>query len=400
VSTTPPIYPLRTVACTVTPAGITTPTFDEILSSFKSSVQNIYGADVVLDPDTQDGQLLAILAQAQFDSNMATITTYNSYNPQTAVGTALDSAVQLNGIQRQVPSYSVANVKVIGQAGTNLYGAVAQDNLSRLWDLPTNVTIPPEGEILVAATCEVAGQITAAAHTINVIFTPILGWQSVDNPNPAIPGAPVESDGELRMRQAASTSLTSETTVAALLARVLNVDGVRQATLYNNDTGVTDSNGIPGHSFGIVVDGGTDLDVATAIEQAKDVGAGTAGDTTVAVPDPSGIPIPIKFYRIVLVPIAVEVTVRKLPGFQAVTVENIKAALVAFVNPLAIGEDVYLSWMEASASLTPPESLTFVVTGVKQSRDGAPAAAADITIGFREAATLIPDDVTLLLENP
>src|SRR5690606_22747994 len=47
---------------------------------------------------------------------------------------------------------------------------------------------------------EDVGPKTQNAHEIVAIATPILGWDSVDNPEPAIPGTNIETDDELRNR--------------------------------------------------------------------------------------------------------------------------------------------------------------------------------------------------------
>ena len=391
-------YPLATVAAQVTAAGIFSPSFNDILASYQASVRSIFGSDVYIDPDSKDGQLLAILAQAQYDSNQCAIATYNSYNPQTAVGTALDSAVKLNGIVRQSASSSTAVLTIIGQTGVEIFNGVVQDNLARLWDLPSEVLIPDAGEIDVLGTCETLGAIQAQPNTITLPFTAVVGWQSVTNKLPAIPGAPVETDGQLRERQTISTSLTALTTAESILSRVLNVPGVARAQIYVNDTNALDVNGIPAHSFSVVVQGGADLDVATAIEVSKDVGAGTSGNTQVPVTSVFGLTNAINFQRLTEVAITVAVVIHKLPTFSGSSAGAIAAALIQFVNALGIGEDVYHSWMTAVASLN--SNPTFYVVSLTQSRDGAALAAADIAIAFNEAATLDISNITVTLENP
>ena len=58
-------YPLPTLAATVSPTGISIPNFNDVLLSLIASYTNIYGADVVLTPDTQDYQWLAIIARSE-----------------------------------------------------------------------------------------------------------------------------------------------------------------------------------------------------------------------------------------------------------------------------------------------------------------------------------------------
>jgi uncharacterized phage protein gp47/JayE len=396
-----PTFPLATVAATVTAQGISSPTFSDILSSFQASVRTIFGSDVYIDPDSKDGQLLALLAQAQFDSNQAAIAVYNSYNPQTALGVSLDSAVKVNSIRRQVATNSTVQLLIVGQVGTEIFRGIASDVLGRLWDLPTQVIIPSSGEILVTATAEEQGALQASPNTINTAYTQVIGWQSVTNPDVAHPGDPVETDGQLRERQRISTSISASTTASALLSRVSNVPDVRRAQLYINDTDTTNDLGIPSHSFVMVVQGGDQTAVAQAIEAAKNVGAGTAGDTLVTVNDPQGIPIDIRFTVLKEVPVHVEVHIKTLTGFNVASGQSISDSLVSFVNSLGIGEDVFYNWMVSAASLCDTsDKTTFVVTSLTQARDSDPLTTNDIQIVYDEAPTLDPLNVTVVQDNP
>ena len=85
-------YPLATLACTVGPTGITSPSYNDILQSLLASAASIYGSDQYLGDDSQDYEFMAIYAQAQYDSNQATIATYNQFSPATANAASHHSA--------------------------------------------------------------------------------------------------------------------------------------------------------------------------------------------------------------------------------------------------------------------------------------------------------------------
>jgi uncharacterized phage protein gp47/JayE len=387
-----PSYPLPTVAPTLNEHGISAPSFGDILASFKASIQGIYGSDIYLDPDTQDGQMLAIFAQAQYDSNAVAVAVYNSYNPQTAVGVALSSAVKVNGIMRAVASNSTAVLTIVGIADTYIPAGVVADTNGFLWDLDPGVTIPIGGSIDVTATCETAGAIAAAPHTITSLFTRVVGWQTATNTLAAVAGAPVETDAELRLRQNQSTELNAMTTAEAMLARISNLTGVQRAAIYANDSGSTDGNGIPAHSFSLVVQGGDATEIAQTIALTKDVGAGSYGTSAVVVPDANGDNMTIHFEPLVQVPIYVTVIIHPLTGFVNSSSSAIVAALVDFVNNLGIGDDVYHNWMLAVASLS---DTTFVVTSLVQGTSSGSQTTSDITITYKQAATLDAANVTL-----
>jgi hypothetical protein len=64
-------YPLPTLSAQVTSAGISAPAYSDILLSLQASFRAIYGSDAYLEADSQDGQFLAIMAQAINDCNQS-----------------------------------------------------------------------------------------------------------------------------------------------------------------------------------------------------------------------------------------------------------------------------------------------------------------------------------------
>lgn len=380
-------------ACTITPAGITAPTYDQILTALKTEFQTIYGADAYLEPDSQDGQLLAVFALALSDTNAAIIAAYNQFSPATSQGEGLSSMVRINGLQRLAASNSTATVRLVGQAGTVISGGIVSDG-SYKWSLPASVVIPVSGQIDVLATCQTQGAIVAAPNTINQISTPTRGWQTVANPAAATVGAPVETDAALRVRQAASTSLPALSVLSSIISSVANISGVRAWAAYENDTSATDSNGVPAHCISLVVDGGDVAAIAAAIARHKTPGTGTYGSTSAIVTDSSGMSTTIRFYRPTVAAIAVRVAVTALPGYVSSTGVAVQAAIAAYVSGLAIGADVYLSKLFAEADLAGLSS-TYNVTAITISRDGGVFSAADVAIAFNERANCPAASVTI-----
>ena len=268
----------------ITPTGVIVPDYADVLAGAQNLFGSIYGADTVLNPNTQDEQMLAIFAQAISDSNQGVAAAYNAFIPSFAQGAGLSSLVKINGLQRGVPTNSQIVVTIVGVAGTPITSGQVGDNagLRQIWNLPALVTIPPLGTIDVTATNALPGAISAGANSLTAILTPTLGWQTVTNgSNAASLGAPVESDAALRGRQAASTGQPASTPTEAIAAEVANVAGVIASQLYENNTASTDSNGIPSHSVSVVVDGGDVNAVAEAIFDKIAPGIGTYGSTSV-----------------------------------------------------------------------------------------------------------------------
>lgn len=372
-----------TPICSISEAGIYKPDFATVLAYFVAGFQGIYGADTYLGSDSQDGELVGFLATVLDDCNAEALNTYNSFSPTTAQGAGLSSNVKINNLKRGVPSYSVATLTLVGTYSTVISNGVVQDVNGNNWTIsPTSVVIPYSGTIDVSATCQQIGAIAAPPGTITKIFTQTLGWQSVTNASAATPGAPVELDGSLRIRQSQSAAIPSQTGMGGLVGAVLAVTGVTSVTPYENETGVTDANGLPPHSYTLVIDGGTMIDIATAMLMKKMIGATPYGTTSQTLNDPNGIPRTMKWFVASLVPITMTITLTPGLGYTADVATAIKQQMVAWVNNLGDGTNVSLS-----RSYTPANSVgtSYEIMSIVIGSHGGAEAASDAAMLFYES---------------
>ena len=389
-------YPLPTLAPTIDITGISSPSYNDILQSLITSFKGIYGNDIYVEPDSQDGQWLAVLAQVIYQSNQAAVSCFLAFSPTYSQGTALSSLVKLNGIARKTATNSTAQGHVIGQAGTIISNGVVKDANGNLWSLPSPVTIPIGGSISVTVTAQQVGAFSAPIGTINQIYNPQFGWQSFSNTSAATIGEAVETDAELRLRQTISTATPALSIVEAIAGAVANVNGVQRSIVYENDTGSTDANGIPAHSISVVVLGGTSTDIATAIARRKTPGAQTYGSTTVTVYDSRGLGTAINFYFLTSTPIYFAVTIKALAGYVSTTGDAIKQAIADFVNGLEIGGDVYIAQAQAISALqNSPLGKTFYLTDFRQGLAATPTGTTNLAIAFNVAASCVAANVGL-----
>lgn len=344
--------------------GIIAPTYADILAYLKDSMRSIYGSDIYLEPDSQDGQFLAILATLIKDTNDSVIAAYNSFSPATAQGAGLSNVVKINGIRRLSPSNSTAIVRITGGVGVLINFGQVSDALQQRWTLPDLVEIPPAGFIDVTATAVEPGAILAGANTITTIVTPVRNWQSVTNPAEAVPGAPVENDATLRQRQTSSTSIPALSVVSAILGALENVIGVGRAVVYENDTGAPDVNGIPAHSICAVVEGGDAQTICAVIARYKTPGTGTYGDTSEVVTDGIALPITISYDALALVTVSALVYITAGAGFISTTEDLIAGSIAQWLNSLVIGQDSQLSKLWSPVNLMGDSATGF--TGLTQ----------------------------------
>lgn len=371
-------------ACIVDATGIHAPSYQNILDYLVDNYLTIYGSDTYLGTDSQDYELLAIFAKALNDANSAQIAVYNAFSPSTAQGAGLSSVVKINGMTREVPSNSNVDLTIVGQAEVTILNGIATDINNNRWFLPASVTIPLSGQIDVTAFAEFSGAVTAGTGTITTIGTPTRGWQSVINNSIAAVGAPVERDAALRQRQTTSTALPSRAILDGIVGAIYELSGVVLVQPYENDTSITDVNGIPRNSISLVVEGGSAAEIAAVILLKKTPGTGTYGTTLVTATDASGNPKQINFFRPITVLVTVQVTVSPLLGYTSIIGNNIGAAVAAGINGLPIGSDVINSYQYAVAYSV--SNTLFTVKSILMSRGGATLSTADIVIAFNELA--------------
>lgn len=374
--------------------GIHLPDYPAVLDHVQGIMRGIYGDDLYLEADSQDGQLCAAFASMMHDTYALCGDVYNAFSPSTAQGAGLSSVVKINGIRRKAASYSTVDLRVVGQVGTIVTGGKAEDVAGQKWLLPAQVVIPAEGEITVTATAEVMGDIRAAAGEITKIATPTRGWQTVNNPAAATAGAPVEKDSELRGRQAISTAIPSQTPLEATKGAVARLSGVTRSAGYENDTNETDERGIPAHSIAVVAEGGDTAQIAEAIFAKKTPGCGTYGTTTVSVRDEYGEPSQIRFFRATDMPVYARVTLRALSGYLSSTGDTIRKNLAAYINTLGIGEKLYVSRLYTPINAVAAE--TFYVESIEIGTSPGVLAAENIAVAFNAVVSCTVEDIEVI----
>jgi len=377
-----------TLSMQITAAGPVVPDYPSLLADVQAQFRSIYGSDIDIDPDTQDGQMLAIFARAYYDANQMGLAVYNSFSPATAVGTGLSSVVKINGLTRQIPTASSVDVSIVGVAGTIITGGIVADLNGNQYLLPALVNIPLSGEVTVTAVAVDLGDINSPANTVTQIINPQPGWQTVNNVLASVPGAPVETDAALRKRQAISTELPSQTIFEGAVAAVAQLTGVTEISGFENDEDGPDSNGIPGHCISLVVEGGDAQTIANTIFAKKGPGTNTYGSTTETVTDSFGIPHYIHFYRPTQVPINVSLTVKALIGFTTVIQSSIAQAIVDYINGLSIGQALLNTRLYVPANLSGADaSLTYeVIEPILIARDNLTPVDQDLILLFHEQA--------------
>ncbi|MEI03775.1 hypothetical protein EDI45_11810 [Salmonella enterica] len=389
------------LSATVTAEGISAPDYQTILDTLTSYFQQIYGSDAYLEPDSKDGQMVALVALAVHDANNTAISVYNCFSPVTGYGAALTSNVKINGIARKGATNSTVDLLLTGTAGTTITNGTVKDTNNVIWRLPDSVVIGVDGTVTVTAICSNSGAVAALAGTITTINTPTRGWTSVTNPAAATVGAPAETDAELRIRQGQSVAIPSITPFEGVDGAIANIAGVTRHKLYENDTGKTDGNGLPPHSISAIVDGGDVTEIARTIRGNKGQGVRTWGKTSVTVPDKYGNPHIISFSRPTDVPVYGKITLKVFAGYTSQIGVQIQQAVADYINRLMIGDQVLLSRIYSPANLgvvSGGNARYYDIQELLIGKSPEAVAAANINIAYDESASCKPENIIITVE--
>ncbi|HGZ0313314.1 TPA: baseplate J/gp47 family protein [Klebsiella pneumoniae] len=388
------------LSATVTAEGISAPDYQTVLDTITGYFQQIYGSDAYLEPDSKDGQLVALVALAIHDANNTAISVYRSFSPATALGDALTSNVKINGITRRAATNSTVDLLLTGTVGTTITNGSVRDTNGVIWNLPATVVIGTDGTVIATATCSSTGSVAAVAGSVNGINTPTRGWASVTNPLAATVGVAAETDAELRVRQSQSVALASLTPFDAVDGAIANVEGVTRHKLFENDTETTDANGLPAHSISAIVEGGDATSIANTIRSVKGQGVSTYGTTAVIVTDKYGNPYTIRFSRPIDVPVYVSITLKALTGYSSEVGDEIKAAVASYINSLAIGDSVLLSRVYSPANLgvvSGGNARYYDIMELLIGRSADDVAAANLVVAYDESASCSVDNIALVV---
>ncbi|MNV25773.1 hypothetical protein D3C71_1168810 [compost metagenome] len=249
-----------------------------------------------LDPSTPDGLKMAHDSEIFYALDETLQQAYNSKDPNKAKGNDLDIVCSLTGTIRSSGSRSSVQLTLTATPGTPIFAGNRFESITTgsRWATDQTVTADSLGVATVNATCTVVGPTQADENTITRIVDVVAGLASVTNEDPATPGDDAQRDEQLRVTRATAVGRPGNNQIDATYGELYAVLGVRRVKIYENDTGsaavtVDNPHGLPAHSYAVIVDGGTDEDIAMAIYLKKNPGpplyqAGTPFEVLVTSP--------------------------------------------------------------------------------------------------------------------
>lgn len=264
--------------------------------------------------------------------------------------------ITIDGEQK---SYTAKISDNVSNVLTNIYNQFSKENLNfnlsndlltissndktKIFSINTNLIIKNVSSPIYFVS-DIYGSINPTLGSVKNINTFITGWNSVSNIKNIV-GRDAETDVELRQRWSSSVYSKASVMLEAIQANIYsNVAGVTACLAYENDSDTVDSENRPPHSIEIIVEGGSEDDIAKEIYNYKAPGINTFGDIEKTVLDNQGISHLIRFNRPKQVKIWLKITITKNTEqtWGENTPNEIKEIILQEASKINIGEDIIL----------------------------------------------------------
>lgn len=323
--------------------GLTLPTLNNIIVFLENGFKNIYGNDINLNSNTPDGQIINIFAQILTDINEVIISLYNSLNPNLSVGVSLDSLVAYHMIARNKGSYTIVPITINVNKSLTIKGLdnnynsleasnvfTVSDNSGNQFYLINSYTFEAEEKNkTLQFRAKDIGQVQVSLESITNIDTPQVGIISVINSsNVTTTGANEETDLSLRDRFNKTYANGGMGAFDNIISALLSLEGVTIASGENNSSNVTSLVGTPPHSVWLIVQGGSDEDIANAIYSTLNAGCGMRGDTIYTVYTPQNVAVDIRWDRPSYEDLYIRFTITKKNSDTVADIDYLKEQLV------------------------------------------------------------------------
>lgn len=368
------------------------------VSASNTNKQYTVVGSVALSPSLAAGITVAVNTVANATAYKVFYTTTGSLSTNTITYTSDSSATTseiLNGLKAVIDgAHPLLAATVVG---TTLVIDRADVFQTSTFSVTSNLTISKVKK-LGDLQCTENGPNEQEANTINTIVTPVLGWDSVTNPIAASAGRLLETDEELRLRFRNTKLERSSNILDSLYSALLNVDGVEEVAIYENDTSVVDANGVPPHSFLPVILGGSSQLIAETIWLNKPMGISSQGNTVISVTDSQGFPHDIGFERPNPVTIYIDIVLSLNPEsnqvFPGDGADQIRQAIIDYANEnFGVGDDVIYSRLYTPINSVPGHQIDSLEIGIAPG----PTGTSNIVVDFNEIASFEVGNISIIV---
>lgn len=344
----------------ITAAGFSPRTLAELVEAVESELRARISPKLDLSERTVAGNLVQIFCDHLNQIEQLASEAYAAFDPDAASDDRLRALAILTGVPPRGATKGLVDVTLdldasLSFAAGDLVAHVIDEPENR-WvnrDAVTSTTAGNYAAVFEAETAGAAGR--AAAGTLTIIADGgQSGWNAITNAADATAGTDIESTEALRLRRELSVASGGSRTRNAIRAKLIAIDGVLSAEVFENVTNAVDANGIPAHGFRAVIwDGSTpaadDDEIAQAIHDHKAEGiVSDGGESGIAQDEVLG-PVTVNFARATDVTATIVVDIESATG---VAIEDVEEAILAAM-PTRVGEEVTYNKIAAAVFRVP-----------------------------------------------
>jgi uncharacterized phage protein gp47/JayE len=330
-------------------------TYDELLTEMTDRTKQLFGEDTNVSERSVLGILIRIMAWFLSLVWKDNEDVYFSADLDSATGKNLDRLLPRYGVTRNLAQYATGELSITGNPDFLVEaGFLVSTSNDIFFETTEDITLDVNGEGIVPIRAgDIGGVGNVGAGLINEIVNSSSGVTSVSNPSDVTGGRERETDLEVRTRAKTSGEGLGKATVPSIRAGILELPGVRAATVIENYLDEPDQYGTPMRSFQTFVLGGIDQDIGQSIFNTKAGGIRPYGNVEVTVQDIAGTDHKVYFSRATEVTTYMQINITKNSAFPFDGESQIKSAIIQYVggtdssgaiySGLNMGDDVILS---------------------------------------------------------
>lgn len=312
----------------------------------------MFGEDIDVSEITPLGKYIRINTYDQAEQAEDSEMVYNSINPLTAVGVALDNLCVFVNISRNPATPAHFKVRLnaantVISDGTIPIGFLVGTDTGLEYYTTESVTLTEGGSCETIVECTTKGIIGNVDYrAINVIVNPDARIASIEGLELVQAGEDAESDVDLRKRFMAAREGLGSCNTSAIQVALMKIQGVNDAIVIENEEDFADADGRPPHSFECYVSGGELQyeEIANAIYEKKPVGIKSHGTVAATAKDIGGHEHIIRFSPIQAINVDMQIKIKIDETFNSATgYDDIRNNLIDHVLGIGIGKPVVYS---------------------------------------------------------
>lgn len=393
-------------------------TVDEVLQVLMDNARDVFGDDLNDDEEAAIRFFYLPVARLLAESQNQLKTVLDSAQLEFAEGKALELLTALIGVRRKQATKSVGEATFSRENAASVDYTVPRgttiqtDSVDPVRFETTEQVTLPAGSTSVSGVSiravEAGTRGNAGANTLTVMTDPPSGIEEVTNPTQTDGGTDAETDDDLRARAKDELSDGMRGTARGIRNELIKTAGVKSVSLFINDQNAANGDGLEGHTFEAVVEGGENQQVGQTIFDSKGAGDGTQGgihgtEVTVQAEMDNGQTHPVAFSRPNVVQIYVEMDISTNDKYEGN--DEVRDAIVQYIGgtitsgddddgELRVGDDViYTKVLSAIHSVNGIDDVPALTVG----KSASPTGTSNVSIADTEVATADATDGSIVI---